>query len=209
MMWVSLNKPHCLPYIEENLSLMNFFFQVCVFSPNDVGSSLTCNLDTHLEGADNATRRRLPDRHLGNSASRSRRGVRSCAFSSYLFYIYKSWTKRTANPASNAEELAHYISVSGSTIIVSHPDILLIAVKAAQQTDIPSDRIVLLGTPEQAAAPNLFGFDLHGLIAYGLSERTSFTERRLEPGEAKRKIGLLVFSSGTTGKPKVWVLPLL
>ncbi|KAH9980137.1 amp dependent CoA ligase [Lactifluus volemus] len=113
----------------------------------------------------------------------------------------------TANPASNAEELAHYISVSSSTIIVSHPDILLIAVKAAQQTDIPSDRIVLLGTPEQAAAPNLFGFDLHGLIAYGLSERTSFTERRLEPGEAKRKIGLLVFSSGTTGKPKAVEIP--
>jgi 4-coumarate--CoA ligase len=110
--------------------------------------------------------------------------------------------KRTANPASNVEELVHYINVSGSTSIIAHPDILLIAVTAAQQTGIPSDRIVLLGTPEQAA-PNLYGFDLHGLIAYGLSERASFTERRLEPGEARRKIGLLVFSSGTTGKPKV------
>jgi 4-coumarate--CoA ligase len=100
----------------------------------------------------------------------------------------------------------HHITVSGSTSIIAHPDILLIAVKAAQQTGIvPSDRIVLLGTSEQAAPNNnnLFGFDLDRLIAYGLSERPSFTERRLEPGEARRKIAFLVFSSGTTGKPKV------
>lgn len=73
---------------------------------------------------------------------------------------------------------------------------------AARQSGIPSDRIVLLGTPERAV-PNFSGCDLHHLIAYGLSEKANFTERRLEPGEARRKIALLAFSSGTTGKPKV------
>lgn len=78
--------------------------------------------------------------------------------------------------------------------------------EAAELSGISSDRFVLLGTSERAA-PNFSGYDLHSLIGYGLSQEAKFVERRLEPGEAKTKVAFLLFSSGTTGKPKV--IPLL
>ena len=40
------------------------------------------------------------------------------------------------------------------------------------------------------------------LVAAGLSKLPVFEERQLRPGEAKTKLALLCFSSGTTGKPK-------
>jgi 4-coumarate--CoA ligase len=141
---------------------------------------------------------------VGRSALRGHCSVCSCVPVPVL--NAELLTKRTANPASNAEELAYNIGVSGSTTIVAHPDILPIAVAAARHAGLRSDCIVLLGTPEQAA-PDFSGFDLHSLITYGLSQGASFKERRLERGEARRKVGFLVFSSGTTGKPKVILLP--
>ena len=41
------------------------------------------------------------------------------------------------------------------------------------------------------------------LIRYGITRPQFFADRRLEAGEGKKKIALLCFSSGTTGKPKV------
>lgn len=68
---------------------------------------------------------------------------------------------------------------------------------------IPHDRIVLLGGSERVT-PNFSGHNVHNLIEHGLSQEANFVERRLEPGEAKTKVALLLFSSGTTGKPKVF-----
>ena len=42
------------------------------------------------------------------------------------------------------------------------------------------------------------------LVAEGLSSSITYTERRLEVGEGKTKLAFLSFSSGTTGKPKVF-----
>ncbi|KAI0304294.1 amp dependent CoA ligase [Multifurca ochricompacta] len=112
----------------------------------------------------------------------------------------------TVNPASNVAELAYHISVSGSTSIFAHTDTLPTAMTAAKQSGIRSDRIILLGAPERAA-PNFSGHDLHNLIGYGLSHKANFAERRLEPGEARKKVAFLVFSSGTTGKPKAVAIP--
>ena len=105
------------------------------------------------------------------------------------------------NPGSNAEELAYHLHISGAMSIVAHSDVVHVAMKAAEQSGIPPDRLILLGTPEQVT-PNFSGYNLYSLIKHGLSQ-AKFIECRLEPGEAKTRIAFLLFSSGTTGKPKV------
>jgi acyl-coenzyme A synthetase/AMP-(fatty) acid ligase len=77
--------------------------------------------------------------------------------------------------------------------------------EAAKQSGIPHDRLVLLDGSERVI-PNFSGNNIHNLIEHGLSQEPNFVERRLEPGEAKTKVALLLFSSGTTGKPKVFNL---
>jgi long-subunit acyl-CoA synthetase (AMP-forming) len=108
----------------------------------------------------------------------------------------------TANPASNAEELVYHLGISGSTSIIAHSNVLPVAIEAAKMSGIPHDRLVILGGPERVT-PNFSGYNVHSLIEHGLSQEANFVERRLGPGEARTKVALLLFSSGTTGKPKV------
>ena len=76
--------------------------------------------------------------------------------------------------------------------------------QAARSAGIPNERIVLLDNPAGYAGPYL---TLDVLIRVGLSKDPTFVERRLNPGEAKTKIALLSFSSGTTGRPKAVAIP--
>ena len=108
----------------------------------------------------------------------------------------------TVNPGSNAEELTYHLHISGAMSIVAHPDFFHVAMKAAEQSGVPPDRLVLLGRPEQVT-PSFSGYNLHSLIEHGLSQEAKFVECRLEPGRAKTRVAFLLFSSGTTGKPKV------
>jgi 4-coumarate--CoA ligase len=71
------------------------------------------------------------------------------------------------------------------------------AVAAAQSAGIPLDRVVVLSPTN--VAPHA---TVEELVTVGLSKPPAFIERRLAPGEAKRKLAFLCFSSGTTGKPK-------
>lgn len=76
------------------------------------------------------------------------------------------------------------------------------ALSAARITNLPVDRIILLKLPANSTpvAPHA---TLDELISEGLSKEPHFVERRLNFGEAKKKLAFLNFSSGTTGKPKV------
>ena len=74
--------------------------------------------------------------------------------------------------------------------------------KAAEDSGIPHDRLVRFGEPERVT-PNFSGHNVHDLIEHGLNQEAKFAECRLEPGEAKTKVAFRLFSSGTTGKPKV------
>lgn len=75
---------------------------------------------------------------------------------------------------------------------------LSVAAEAAHAVGLPYDRIVLLYSAPLAPHSNL-----PELIKFGLEAKQEYTERRLKPGEARTKLALLLFSSGTTGKPKV------
>ena len=79
-----------------------------------------------------------------------------------------------------------------------HPVALNTAREAARVVGLPQDRIVLLEPLPSSPHGNV-----QDLVKFGLREQQAYNERRLEQGEARTKLALLLFSSGTTGKPKV------
>lgn len=72
------------------------------------------------------------------------------------------------------------------------------ALDAARIVGLPAGRVVLFDPVPGSSQANV-----QDLVTEGLKGPLRFTERRLKPGEAKKKLALFCFSSGTTGKPKV------
>ena len=111
-----------------------------------------------------------------------------------------------ANPAYSADELVHQLTTSNARLLVVHPDFLSTALTAAKIVGIPFENVVLFNLADKSTFAPSPHVSVEELVADGLSQSPSFTERRLSPGEAKKKVALLSFSSGTTGKPKVIIL---
>ncbi|KAI5835205.1 acetyl-CoA synthetase-like protein [Schizophyllum commune Tattone D] len=118
-----------------------------------------------------------------------------------------------ANPSFTAPELQYQIERTKAGLIFAFPDAesLRVARKAAKSTGIPVDRIVVLeedGSPLDSIGSASEGMTRYeDLLHLGLDSPRCFTEYRLKKGEGKRKIALLSFSSGTTGKPKAVAIP--
>lgn len=72
------------------------------------------------------------------------------------------------------------------------------ALDAARIVGLSAGRVVLFDPVPGSPQANV-----QDLVTEGLKGPLRFTERRLKPGEAKKKLALFCFSSGTTGKPKV------
>ncbi|EJF61689.1 amp dependent CoA ligase [Dichomitus squalens LYAD-421 SS1] len=103
----------------------------------------------------------------------------------------------TANPMYTSEELGYQLQLTKTRLLFVHPLALNAALDAARAAGLPQDRIVLLEPLPSSSCVNV-----HDLVKFGLRERQAYRERQLEPGEARTKLALLLFSSGTTGKPK-------
>ncbi|TBU21456.1 amp dependent CoA ligase [Dichomitus squalens] len=103
----------------------------------------------------------------------------------------------TANPMYTSEELGYQLQLTKTRLLFVHPLALNAALDAARAAGLPQDRIVLLEPLPSSSCMNV-----HDLVKFGLRERQAYRERQLEPGEARTKLALLLFSSGTTGKPK-------
>lgn len=82
-----------------------------------------------------------------------------------------------------------------ATLIIAHSSSVHTALDAARAAGIPSNRVITFGESSQPTVDSI--------IQLGLKNELAFVERRLKKGEAKTKVALLSFSSGTTGKPKV------
>ncbi|KIL59198.1 hypothetical protein M378DRAFT_188026 [Amanita muscaria Koide BX008] len=106
-----------------------------------------------------------------------------------------------ANPDFHANELAYQINETKPVLVVTMPECLEMAQKAAKSTGIPSDRIVLFNAPSSTDVLDHYA-TVDELVALGTEKKSDFQERKLVPGEAKTKLALLSFSSGTTGNPK-------
>ena len=130
--------------------------------------------------------------------------VATCVFRSFLLYYNPDWMSRTANPAYTADELVYQIKLTKASILFTFSANLSTSEQAARSTGIPMERIIILDSPVGYSGPYV---TLNTLIREGLSKHPTFVERRLNPGEAKTKIALLNFSSGTTGRPKAVAIP--
>ncbi|CAK5280617.1 unnamed protein product [Mycena citricolor] len=135
----------------------------------------------------------------------------ACLFSpNHVDYPVCLWATHTlgaiitpANPSYTASELAYQLEKTKAAMVFVHSDFLSTAKAAAQEVGLSADRILVIEAAG-TASPHLE--TVSKFIEFGSSQPRRYVERKLSPGEGKRKVAFYSFSSGTTGKPKVGVL---
>lgn len=110
---------------------------------------------------------------------------------------------RCANPAYTPDELAYQITITKAKLLITHSSCLQTAETAARTTGIPTSNIIVIDSQYKG---NTYP-TIDAVMTSGLSKEVTFVERRLKPGEARTKLALLIFSSGTTGRPKAVAIP--
>ncbi|KAK7062519.1 hypothetical protein VNI00_000007 [Paramarasmius palmivorus] len=99
-----------------------------------------------------------------------------------------------ANPEFTSDELAYQLRSSKATLIVTSSEVLSVAITAAKQVGISTERVVVF------EASNAQGHQtIEDLVQIGLRNPDVFAEPKIDP---KTKLAFLSYSSGTTGKPK-------
>lgn len=111
-----------------------------------------------------------------------------------IFVVYAS----PANPNYNAEELQHQLSVSGAKFIVIHSGCLSAAKKASNACGLSDNSLLLI---DKVVVPGSLPLipTLEDAITFGWSNGENYKAVRFRPGEARKTIAFLSFSSGTTG----------
>lgn len=146
---------------------------------------------------------RLSSRHLGRAQARGRDIVRGHSSAHWKRLLTDLPNPRGANPDFTTNELLYQLQETKASVLIAHPDALPIAQEAARAAGLAPERIILFdvkGTPSHVLEQHE---TVSSLLAYGLRNKTQYTERKLAPGEGRTKLAFLSFSSGTTGRPKV------
>ncbi|KAI1622298.1 CoA ligase [Exophiala viscosa] len=99
-----------------------------------------------------------------------------------------------ANPGYTVSELVYQLKDSGAKLLVTHLSVLDNARKAAKEAGIPDSNIFLLGKDSD---PNRKA--KHWTLVRNLSGSSRYRSPKFSP---KTDLAFLVYSSGTTGRPK-------
>jgi len=108
--------------------------------------------------------------------------------------LWAGATVSTANPGYTTAELTQQLRDSGAKAIITHYSNIEAVRKACSAVGIPEDHIILLGNKRD---PN--GRFKHWTHIRNLANTARFMARKIDP---KKDAAFLVYSSGTTGKPK-------
>ncbi|KAK1220334.1 hypothetical protein PQX77_016905 [Marasmius sp. AFHP31] len=98
----------------------------------------------------------------------------------------------------------HHLNISRPSLLFTHPDCVNVAAQAAEMIRLPSERIILItGSGSGSTTTPLAFRTFEELVRLGRApDCPPVIEKRLQPGEAKRRIAFLAPSSGTTGLQK-------
>lgn len=99
----------------------------------------------------------------------------------------------------SASELSYQLKRSNTTFVICHSSNIATALSATRLLGLPPERVILM---DQCTSRHYIPC-VEDLIQNGLKQEIAFEEYILDPGEGRRKVALLSWSSGTTGKPKV------
>ena len=99
-----------------------------------------------------------------------------------------------ANPGYTQEEFAYQLKDAGAKALVTQKPFLNVARKAAKQVGIPEDRIILIGDERDES-----GRFKHFSSIRNLAGMNRYRRTKIDP---KSDLAFLVYSSGTTGRPK-------
>ncbi|OAP59338.1 hypothetical protein AYL99_06636 [Fonsecaea erecta] len=109
-----------------------------------------------------------------------------------------------ASPSASVSELAYQMRDSGASLLLTGPDGVDVARKAASEVGLPQDRILVFHDPDE----DLSSHNLHGLVSWTniwASEdavRHWSWKRLTTLEEVDGKTAIINYSSGTTGLPK-------
>ena len=109
-----------------------------------------------------------------------------------LGVLWASGTVTFANPTFTADELALQLKDSGAKAIATNADMLPTARQTAANAGIPTDRIILLG--DKRVPGHKHWKDIHDP-----SQALRWHRYKID---VERDVAFLVYSSGTTGRPK-------
>ncbi|KAI6106888.1 hypothetical protein EDD16DRAFT_1711585 [Pisolithus croceorrhizus] len=139
---------------------MNIKFNI---TEKDVGETFSCSVRIISAGG----------RHVV--------GLLSLAFVSEPPLLYSG-----ANPSFTPDELAYQPQATQASVLVVHPDVLLVARSAVRIAKLSEDRIILFDTADMPPTQGVFP-TVRGLIDRGSSALPSFREKRLSPSEGKKR----------------------
>lgn len=108
--------------------------------------------------------------------------------------LWAGGTVSTSNPGYTVAELSYQLRDSNAKCIVAHYDNIETVRQACSAVGLPESNIIILGDKRDST-----GRLKHWTSLRNLSNATRYAQRKIDP---TKDAAFLVYSSGTTGKPK-------
>ncbi|KZT65757.1 acetyl-CoA synthetase-like protein [Daedalea quercina L-15889] len=126
----------------------------------------------------------------------------------HIDYVIATWAAHRLgaiaaliSPVLTTDELIYQLEIARPCLLIAHISNLATALEAARATGLAHDHVIVFDAHKLKAQLPSGTRPFEEVIQIGLGA-SRYPEYRLKKGEAKTKIAVLCYSSGTTGKPK-------